>query len=82
MVELTYQPVPHDHDKFLARARQRPGFGAAYKRLAVDYAIADNHHRQEESMSLYETDFYAWANQQAGLLRAGDLSAADLANIA
>ena len=82
MVELAYQPVPHDHDKFLARARQRPGFGAAYKRLAVDYAIAGNHHRQEESMSLYETDFYAWANQQAGLLRAVDLSAADLANSA
>ena len=32
--------------------------------------------------SLYETDFYAWANQQAELLRAGRLSEADLANIA
>jgi hypothetical protein len=31
---------------------------------------------------LYEKDFYAWANEQAALLRAGNLSAADLANIA
>ena len=27
--------------------------------------------------SLYEQDFYAWANEQAGLLRAGRLSEAD-----
>jgi len=33
-------------------------------------------------MSLYDTDFYAWANQQADLLRAGKLDAADIANIA
>lgn len=32
--------------------------------------------------SLYETDFYAWANEQAALLRAGRLSAADIENIA
>jgi hypothetical protein len=31
---------------------------------------------------LYERDFYAWANEQASLLRAGRLSAADIANIA
>ena len=30
----------------------------------------------------YETDFYAWANEQAALLRAGDVAAADLAHIA
>lgn len=34
------------------------------------------------SNDLYETDFYAWANQQAALLRAGKLSDADIANIA
>jgi len=34
------------------------------------------------SANLYETDFYAWANQQAELLRAGRLSAADIENIA
>ncbi len=33
-------------------------------------------------MSLYDTDFYAWANQQAALLRAGKLDAADIVNIA
>jgi len=31
---------------------------------------------------LYETDFYAWAKEQAALLRAGKLSAADIENIA
>lgn len=29
-------------------------------------------------MSLYETDFYAWAGQQAALLRSGNLRAADI----
>ena len=32
--------------------------------------------------SNYETDFYAWANEQASLLRAGKLSIADIENIA
>ena len=32
--------------------------------------------------TLYEQDFYAWANQQASLLRAGRLTDADIANIA
>ena len=32
--------------------------------------------------SLYERDFYAWANEQAALLRAGNLSAADIDHIA
>ena len=32
--------------------------------------------------SLYEHDFYGWANEQAALLRAGKLSAADIENIA
>ena len=31
---------------------------------------------------LYERDFFAWANEQAALIRAGKLSAADLENIA
>ena len=31
--------------------------------------------------SLYERDFYAWADQQARLLRAGNLAAADFPNI-
>jgi hypothetical protein len=32
--------------------------------------------------NLYELDFYAWANQQAQLLRAGKVSEADIAHIA
>ena len=32
--------------------------------------------------TLYDQDFYAWANEQAGLLRAGKLSEADIAHIA
>jgi hypothetical protein len=32
--------------------------------------------------SLYDRDFYAWATEQAALLRAGDLSAADIEHIA
>ncbi|TWB16983.1 uncharacterized protein DUF29 [Nitrospirillum amazonense] len=31
---------------------------------------------------LYDRDFYAWANEQASLLRAGKLAAADIAHIA
>jgi hypothetical protein len=34
------------------------------------------------SNSLYDRDFYAWANQQAALLRAGRLAEADIENIA
>ena len=33
-------------------------------------------------MPEYDADFYGWANEQAGLLRAGRLSALDVANIA
>ena len=32
--------------------------------------------------SLYERDFYAWATEQAALLRAGQLTAADIEHIA
>lgn len=34
------------------------------------------------SASLYDRDFYAWANEQAALLRAGKLAAADIEHIA
>jgi hypothetical protein len=34
------------------------------------------------SDGLYDRDFYAWANQQAALLRAGKLSSADIEHIA
>ena len=32
--------------------------------------------------NLYEQDFYAWANEQAALLRSGQLAAADIEHIA
>ena len=32
--------------------------------------------------TLYDTDFHAWANEQAALLRAGRLTEADIGNIA
>jgi catalase (peroxidase I) len=35
-----------------------------------------------DSQTLHEQDFYAWANQQAGLLRAGRFAEADIAHIA
>jgi Domain of unknown function DUF29 len=31
---------------------------------------------------LYDRDFYAWSNEQAALLRSGNLAAADIAHIA
>lgn len=34
------------------------------------------------STRLYDQDFYAWANQQSALLRAGKLAEADIENIA
>jgi hypothetical protein len=34
------------------------------------------------SNGLYDTDFYAWANEQSALLRAGKLDSADIENIA
>ncbi len=36
----------------------------------------------DPATSLYEQDFYAWANEQVALLRAGKLSAADIEHIA
>ena len=41
MTEIKYQPVPHDHAAFLRKARKRRGFDAAYKALAVEYAVAN-----------------------------------------
>ncbi len=41
MGEIKYRPVPHDHAAFLKKARKRRGFQAAYKALAVEYAVAN-----------------------------------------
>ena len=36
----------------------------------------------DSAVSLYDRDFYAWASEQAAMLRAGRLPAADIENIA
>ena len=41
MAETKYRPVQHDHAVFLKKARKRKGFKAAYKALAVEYAVAN-----------------------------------------
>lgn len=38
--------------------------------------------RETSGVQLYDQDFYAWANQQAALLRAGQLALADIEHIA
>jgi hypothetical protein len=38
--------------------------------------------RLEVTMSLYDTDYFAWANEQAALLRSGKLAAVDIENVA
>lgn len=39
MAELKYKPVAHQHDAFLAKARKREGFAAAYDALALEYQV-------------------------------------------
>lgn len=39
MADLKYQPVPHDHEVFLKKARKRKGFRKAYKELEEEYAL-------------------------------------------
>ena len=41
MADLKYKPVRHLHAKFLAKARQRPGFAEAYLSLKLEYALAN-----------------------------------------
>ena len=38
-------------------------------------------HAERTGTSLYERDFYAWTQQQAALIREGQLAAADLPNL-
>lgn len=40
MADLKYKPVPHDHAAFLAKARKRKGFAAAYDALDLEYQVA------------------------------------------
>ena len=39
MVDLTFQPVTHDHVAFLENARKREGFKKAYEDLEEEYAL-------------------------------------------
>ncbi|MBW6456399.1 MAG: helix-turn-helix domain-containing protein [Trueperaceae bacterium] len=41
MAELEYEPVTHDHETFLARARRRRGFQKASDALETEYQVAN-----------------------------------------
>jgi len=41
MADIKYAPVKHDHQAFLAKARARKGFTAAYDALELEYRVAD-----------------------------------------
>jgi DNA-binding XRE family transcriptional regulator len=41
MPDLKYTPVKHDHKSFLAKARARRGFDAAYHALELEYTVVD-----------------------------------------
>jgi len=40
VAELMHQPVDHDHEEFLARARRRRGFQNAYDALETEHQVA------------------------------------------
>jgi hypothetical protein len=40
MAHLKYQPARHDHEAFIARAREREGFTEAYDALEFEYQLA------------------------------------------
>jgi len=40
MAALKFEPVPHDHAQFIARAKLRPGFSEAYAGLELEYTLA------------------------------------------
>ena len=39
MADIEYQPIPHDHDEFLKKARKRQGFDEAYEQSADEYSL-------------------------------------------
>lgn len=41
MAELKYNPIHHDHEAFLKKARTRKGFVDAYEALDLEYQLAD-----------------------------------------
>ena len=40
MPNLKFNPVTHDHKKFLVKAQSRDGFAEAYDALALEYQLA------------------------------------------
>lgn len=38
MTDLKYEPVQHNHEAFLEKAKKRPGFSEAYASLELEYA--------------------------------------------
>jgi len=40
MPDLKFNPVAHDHQKFLAKAQKREGFTEAYEALELEYLLA------------------------------------------
>jgi len=39
MTDVKYDPVPHDHEAFLIKARRRKGFNEAYDNLEEEYLL-------------------------------------------
>lgn len=39
MDELKYQPIPHEHEVFLKKAKRREGFRKVYEDLGEEYAL-------------------------------------------
>ena len=39
MADIKYDPVPHDHEAFLIKARKRKGFSEAYDNLEEEYLL-------------------------------------------
>ena len=39
MADLKHNPIRHDHEAFLAKARLRKGFGEAYEALELEYQV-------------------------------------------
>ncbi len=39
MANLKHKPVPHNHAEFLAKAKKRSGFSAAYAALDLEYRV-------------------------------------------
>ncbi len=39
MADLKYNPIRHDHEAFLAKARLRKGFSEAYEALDLEYQV-------------------------------------------